>query len=97
MKLDIQLFGGGGASSSASVVYDNVIPRNFTKAIGRFKVETSAGTNLNDRYEITKDEFGDYRGTNLRTGETYTMFKSMLQNGEVFEFEGNEIKKKRRK
>ena len=65
---------------------NNVIPKDFKKGYGKFKVETTGSKNLDDRYEITKDEYGDYHAKNLRTGETYTTFASHLRNGDVFEF-----------
>lgn len=94
MKLNIQLFGGRGASSSnRNAISDvkvkgdrNIIPRDFKMAYGKFKVETSGSGNLNDRYQITKDDTG-YHAKNLRTKETYTVFDTMLRNNNVFEFE----------
>ena len=69
---------------------NNVIPSDFKKAYGKFKVETNANSkNKDDRFEITKDEYGTYHAKNLRTGETFTTFKSHLQNNNVFEFEND--------
>ena len=75
-------------------VKDNVIPRDFKKGYGKFKVKSSASDNIDDRYEITKDEYGTYHAKNLRTGETFTTFSSHLRNGNVFEFEKDDTKAK---
>jgi hypothetical protein len=70
---------------------NNIIPKDFKKGYGKFKVETNSNKgHLDDRYEITKDEYGEYHAKNLRTGETYATFGSHLRNNNVFEFENNE-------
>lgn len=66
----------------------NIIPRDFKKGYGRFKIETTANNeHLDDLFEITKDEYGEYHAKNLRTGETYATFGSHLRNNNVFEFQ----------
>lgn len=71
---------------------NNVIPRDFKKAYGRFKVETNSNKgHTDDRYEITKDDSG-YHAKNLRTGETYATFREHLSNNNVFEFENTNNK-----
>ena len=73
--------------NEAGEIKNNKIPRDFEKGYGKFKVETTGSKNLDDRYEITKDEYGQYHAKNLRTGETYQTFADHLRNGNVFEFE----------
>lgn len=75
-------------------VKDNVIPRDFKKGYGRFKIKTNANESVEDRFEITKDEYGTYHAKNLRTGETFTTFSSHLRNGNLFEFEKDDTKTK---
>lgn len=87
MKLDIQLFGGRGASSMSTKAKDNVIPRNFTKGYAIAKTDSNAGVK-GDRYEITKDEQG-FHAKNLRTGESFSTFREHLRNGNYYEFETN--------
>ena len=71
---------------------ENVIPRDFKKSYGKFKVETTANKgNKDDRFEITKDESG-WHAKNLRTGETYATFREHLSNNNVFEFENTNNK-----
>lgn len=79
-----------GGNSNVKVKGDsNVIPRDFEKGYGKFKVETNSNKgNLDDRYEITKDENG-FHAKNLRTGETYATFGEHLRNNNVFEFENS--------
>ena len=73
---------------------NNIIPRDFKKAYGRFKVNSTANSeNKDDRFEITKDEYGTYHAKNLRTGQVYTTFLDHLRNNNVFEFENNNSKK----
>ena len=67
---------------------NNIIPRDFKKAYGKFKIKSTANSeNQDDRFEITKDDYGRYLAKNLRTGETYQTFLSHLRNNNVFEFE----------
>lgn len=73
--------------NEAGEVKNNKIPRDFEKGYGKFKTETNMSKNLDDRYEITKDEYGEYHAKNLRTGETYATSGNTLRNGNVFEFE----------
>ena len=61
----------------------NVIPRKFEKIRGKMLIKTNVNEQ-GDLVDIFKDDCG-YHGLNLRTGEQYACFVSMLRIGEVFE------------
>lgn len=63
---------------------NNRIPRKFNEIVGKILIGTNA-TEMNDIIRIQKNEYGDYIGTNERTGKKYSYFVSMLRNSEVFE------------
>ena len=100
MKLNICLFGGRGASSSSTPISEikvkgdrNIIPRDFKKGYGTFKVETNSNEGvLNQRFEVTRDEFGEYHVKNLKTKESYAISRNVLSNNNIFEFEQKQTK-----
>lgn len=68
----------------------NRIPRKFDRIIGEMLVKTNCGK-IGDTIHVCKNEFNEYIGENIRTGERYNFPVSTLRIKEVFKIINIEI------
>lgn len=61
----------------------NRIPRNFKHLIVESVHGNSAG-GAGQRFDVVKDPYNGYIGTNIETGERWAMFVSHLRNIEFY-------------
>lgn len=62
----------------------NRIPRGWKRIVYQCKIDTSAGK-AGDKYELTKNEYGEAIDKNLQTGQTYWPNWQIIRNPEIAE------------
>lgn len=73
-----------GISFKEAAEAHNKIPRGWKRIVYECKIDTSAGK-AGDRYELTKNEYGEAIDKNLQTGQTYWPNWQIVRNPELAE------------